>query len=135
MNSWADIICKAASVVNALISGLRLTAFGFNVCIINISWPAPVIAIDEPETGLHPAMLPIVAEYAADAATRSQVIMTTHSPQFLDAFRELPPTTTVAKWENGETTLHTLSDEKLNYWLREYSLGTLFKSGELEQMQ
>ncbi|MBC7963097.1 MAG: hypothetical protein H7Y05_09145 [Steroidobacteraceae bacterium] len=80
-------------------------------------------------------MLPIVAEYAADAATRSQVIMTTHSPQFLDAFREVPPTTTVTKRENGETTLHTWSDEKLNYWLREYSLGTLFKSGELEQMQ
>jgi predicted ATPase len=97
--------------------------------------PAPIIAIDEPETGLHPAMLPIVAEYAADAATRSQVILTTHSPQFLDAFREVSPTTTVAKWENGETTLHTLSDDKLKYWLKEYSLGTLFRSGELEQMQ
>lgn len=109
--------------------------FLFLLTVLASPSPAPIIAIDEPETGLHPAMLPIVAEYAADAATRSQVIMTTHSPQFLDAFREVRPTTTVAKWENGETTLHTLSDEKLNYWLQEYSLGTLFKSGELEQMQ
>lgn len=61
--------------------------------------------------------------------------MATHSPQFLDAFREVRPTTIVAKWEDGETTLHTLSDEKLDYWLQEYSLGTLFRSGELEQMQ
>jgi len=109
--------------------------FLFLLTVLASPSPAPVIAIDEPETGLHPSMLPIVAEYAADAATRSQIIMTTHSPQFLDAFKEVRPTTTVAKWENGETTLHTLSDEKLNYWLREYSLGSLFRSGELEQMQ
>ncbi len=109
--------------------------FLFLLTVLASPSPAPIIAIDEPETGLHPAMLPIVAEYAADAATRSQVIMTTHSPQFLDAFKEVSPTTTVARWENGETTLHTLSAEKLQYWLKEYSLGTLFKSGELEQMQ
>ena len=109
--------------------------FLFLLTVLASPSPAPVVAIDEPETGLHPSMLPIVAEYAADAATRSQVIMTTHSPQFLDAFKEVRPTTTVAKWENGETTLHTLSDEKLAYWLKEYSLGTLFRTGELEQMQ
>lgn len=109
--------------------------FLFLLTVLASPSPAPIIAIDEPETGLHPSMLPIVAEYAADAATRSQVIMTTHSPQFLDAFREVSPTTTVARWENGETTLQTLSDDKLQYWLKEYSLGTLFRSGELEQMQ
>ena len=85
--------------------------FLFLLTVLASPSPAPIVAIDEPETGLHPSMLPIVAEYAADAATRSQVIMTTHSPQFLDAFKEVKPTTTVAKWENGETTLHTLSDE------------------------
>jgi predicted ATPase len=95
---------------------------------------APVIAIDEPETGLHPAMLPLIAEYAVDASKRSQVIMTTHSPQFLDAFGGTRPTTTVAKWVNGETMLQTLRDEDIDYWLKEYSLGSLFRSGELEQM-
>lgn len=96
---------------------------------------APVIAIDEPETGLHPSMLPLIAEYAADAAQRSQVILTTHSPQLLDAFAGTRPTTTVAKWANGETTLQTLREESLDYWLKEYSLGNLFRSGELEQME
>lgn len=96
---------------------------------------APVIAIDEPETGLHPAMLPLIAEYAGEASRRSQIIFTTHSPQFLDAFTSVKPTTTVAKWANGETTLHTLDADQLNYWLKEYSLGSLFKSGELEQME
>lgn len=97
--------------------------------------PPPIIAIDEPETGLHPSMLPIIAEYAADASIRSQVIITTHSPQLLDAFSELKPTTTIVKWDEGETTLKTLSGQDLDYWLKEYSLGALFKSGELEEME
>lgn len=94
-----------------------------------------LIAIDEPETGLHPSMLPIVAEYATEAATRSQIVLTTHSPQFLEAFSDNPPVTTVTQWENGETTLHTLKGDDLSYWLQEYSLGSLFQSGELEQMR
>ena len=96
--------------------------------------PPMLIAIDEPETGLHPAMMRIIAEYAIGAAMRTQLIFTTHSAQFLDAFSETKPTTTVAIWENGETTLHTLGGEELAYWLEEYSLGYLFKSGQLEAM-
>jgi len=96
--------------------------------------PPPVIAIDEPEVGLHPSMLPIIAEFAADAALRSQVVLTTHSPQLLDAFTELKPTTTVMRWENGETVLRNLNGEELDYWLQGYTLGKLFKSGELESM-
>ncbi len=108
--------------------------FLFLLTVLASPSPPPIIAIDEPETGLHPSMLPLVAEYAVDAANRSQVILTTHSPQFLDAFAGTVPTTTVAKWENGETILQTLKGEELDYWLKEYSLGSLFKSGELEQM-
>ncbi|MDQ3815871.1 MAG: chromosome segregation protein SMC, partial [Armatimonadota bacterium] len=84
--------------------------------------------------GLHPSMLPIVAEYAVDAAQRTQVIFTTHSDQFLNAFADTKPTITVAKWENGETTLSIVDEEALAYWLKEYSLGKLFRSGHLENM-
>jgi predicted ATPase len=108
--------------------------FLFLLTVLASPSPAPVIAIDEPETGLHPSMLPLVAEYAVDAATRSQVILTTHSPQLLDAFKTTKPTTTIAKWANGETNLQTLQGEELDYWLKKFSLGALFKSGELEQM-
>ena len=95
---------------------------------------APVIAIDGPEMGLHPSMLPIVAEFAAEASRRVQVIFTTHSDRFLDAFRDVRPTITVAKLENGETTLTTLDDKELAYWVEGYTLGSLFRSGELENM-
>jgi predicted ATPase len=108
--------------------------FLFLLAVLANPSPPPVIAIDEPETGLHPSMLPIVAEYALDAATRSQVVLTTHSTQLLDAFTETKPVTTVSAWENGETVLQTLDGEELDYWLKSYSLGSLFKSGELEKM-
>ncbi|HMV47519.1 MAG TPA: AAA family ATPase [Blastocatellia bacterium] len=104
------------------------------LAILSMPLPSSLIAIDEPETGLHPSMLPIIAEFAVEASSRTQVIFTTHSPQFLSAFGKHPPTTTVAEWQNGETLLHTLDKERLDYWLEDYSLGTLFESGELEAM-
>lgn len=106
--------------------------FLFLLTVLASPNPAPLIAIDEPENGLHPSMLPLVAEYALDASERTQVILTTHSPQFLDAFRDVLPTSTVVTWEEGETHLHIPQEEELARWLEEYSLGALFRSGELE---
>jgi len=99
--------------------------------------PAPpwLIAIDEPETGLHPSMLRIVAEYAVDASRRTQLILTTHSPQFLDAFGDAKPDVTVAQLLDGETHLRRVEGETLSYWLSRYSLGELFKLGELEDLE
>lgn len=108
--------------------------FLFLLTVLASPDPPPVIAIDEPETGLHPAMLPIIAEYAVEAAMRAQVIITTHSPQMLDAFMDKNPTITVTKWQDGETVLRNLGGDDLAYWLKEYTLGALFKSGELERM-
>ena len=111
--------------------------FLFLLTVLASPNPAPLIAIDEPETGLHPSMLPIIAEYAAEASTRAQIILTTHSPQLLDAFTNKRPTSTVTvtKCENGETKLTKISGEALDYWLAEYSLGTLYVSGQLEDME
>lgn len=109
--------------------------FLFLLAALSSPSPAPIIAIDEPETGLHPSMFPIIAEHAVNAADRAQIILTTHSPQFLDAFGDTRPTTTVTKWIDGETKLNILQGETLEYWLKEYSLGALFGSGELEAME
>jgi predicted ATPase len=97
--------------------------------------PPSLIAIDEPETGLHPKMMGIVAEYAMEAARRTQLILTTHSAEFLDAFNEEPPTVTVAELVDGETKLTVRSGDDLAYWLKEYTLGALFRSGELEHTE
>lgn len=96
--------------------------------------PPPLIAIDEPEIGLNPSMFPIIAEYAVEAARKTQLVFSTHSPEFLDAFRDAVPTTTVLEWHDGETELKVLSDETLDYWLKQYTLGELYRSRELEAM-
>jgi len=98
------------------------------------SSPLDLIAIDEPETGLHPSMLPIIAEHAAEVSEDVPILFTTHSPQFLNAFRDEVPTTTVAQWMDGETTLNTVDGDELKRWLERYSLGELFHSGDLEAM-
>jgi len=104
------------------------------MAILNNPNQPALIAIDEPETGLHPSMLPIVAEHAVEASQRTQVVFTTHSSQFLDAFNDTKPVTTVASWSNGQTHFKVLDGEELDYWLQSYTLGTLFTSGELEGM-
>jgi len=97
--------------------------------------PPSLIAIDEPETGLHPSMFPIIADFATEASQRSQIMITTHSPEFLSAFGKTQPTTTVAQWHDGQTELRVLCEEKLQSWLKEYSLGELYRSGELEDIK
>ncbi|HQU42418.1 MAG TPA: AAA family ATPase [Pirellulales bacterium] len=108
--------------------------FLFLLAVLANPSPPPLIAIDEPETGLHPSMLPIVAEYAREAATRTQVILTTHSAEFLSAFGREPPTTTVVEREEGQTVLRVVSGDELSYWLKQYSLGELYRSKQLEAM-
>ena len=109
--------------------------FLFLLAVLANPSPPPLIAIDEPETGLHPSMLPIVAEYARDASRRAQVILTTHSPEFLDAFGDDPPTTTVVERIEGQTTLRVVTGDELSYWLNKYTLGELYRSKELEAMR
>ncbi len=104
------------------------------VTILSQPNPPPLIAIDEPETGLHPSMLPIIAEYAVEASEKTQVILTTHSPEFLSCFRDVVPKVTIAMWEDGQTVLKTPPKDRLDYWLKEYSLGNLMSSGQLEDM-
>lgn len=109
--------------------------FLFLLAVLANPSPPPLIAIDEPETGLHPSMLPIVAEYAREAANRAQVVLTTHSPEFLDAFGDDVPTTTVVDWRDGQTNLRVVSRDDLAYWLKQYTLGELYRSKELEAMK
>jgi len=94
--------------------------------------PAPLIAVDEPETGLHPRMLPIIAEVAANAALKSQIIFTTHSPELLDAFSDEVPTTTIVTSNGSETELKTIGGEELKRWIDDYSLSKFVFSGEAD---
>jgi len=93
--------------------------------------PPPVICIDEPELGLHPDILPTLADLLRDASTRTQLIITTHSRSFLDAFTETPDAVCICEKVDGSTVIQRLEAERLKVWLDKYSLGKLWTSGEI----
>ncbi len=56
--------------------------------ILHSPKPPALIVIDEPELGIHPAWMPVLAEWIKRAAQKTQVIVTTHSPDLLDHFTD-----------------------------------------------
>ena len=108
--------------------------FLFLLTVLSHPEPAALVAIDEPETGLHPSMLPVIAEYAEAASHRTQVVLTSHSPEFFDAFSDFSPYVTVCHWEEGQTHLYGLGPETLGRWLDQYRLGHMFTRGDLESL-
>jgi predicted ATPase len=108
--------------------------FLFLLSVLAHPEPGAVVAIDEPEVGLHPSMLPIIAEYASAATEKTQVVLTSHSPEFLDAFSDLSPHVTLCHWEDGKTDLYALDEQTLEKWLQRYRLGHLFTRGDLESL-
>jgi predicted ATPase len=107
--------------------------FLFLLTVLGSSEAASLICVDEPEIGLHPSMLSIISEFAVEASRHSQIVISTHSESLLNAFSgDTHPNTTVVKWSDGETKLTVLPEGQLAEWLKSYSLGALFISGELE---
>ncbi len=109
--------------------------FLYLLAILENPNPPALVVIEEPEAGLHPTMLPIIAECAVDTSRRSQVVFTTHSPDFLDTFRDTRPAVTVCTSENGKSYLKTLAGDKLDYWMKTYTLGEFHRSGAAEAVR
>ncbi len=98
--------------------------------------PLLLVAIDEPELGLHPGLLPIVAEMIKTAAERTQVLVTTHSPDLLNCFDIADVAVMARDADDAQVTWHRPADRKtlvrmLNNVTGE-TLGDLHRSGELE---
>jgi hypothetical protein len=93
--------------------------------------PPPVTCIDEPELGLHPDILPTLADLLVEASTRTQLIVTTHSSALVDAFSDDPESVCVCEKVDGSTVIRRLARERLEVWLKDYSLGHLWASGEI----
>ena len=99
-------------------------------------WPRPLVTIDEPELGLHPGLLPIVAEMIKTAAERTQVIVTTHSPDLLNCFDIADVAVMARNTDDAKVAWHRPANRKtlvqmLNNITGE-TLGDLHRSGELE---
>ena len=90
-----------------------------------------MICLEEPELGLHPDIIPTLAELLREAATRTQLIVTTHSTLLVEAFSKEPESVCVCEKIEGSTVIRRLSRGELDVWLEKYSLGTLWASGQI----
>jgi predicted ATPase len=93
--------------------------------------PPPLICIEEPELGLHPDILPNLADQLRTASSRTQLIVTTHSDILVDAMTETPEVVVVCSKSEGQTTMERLNRDVLQVWLESYRLGQLWTKGEI----
>lgn len=89
-----------------------------------------MIIIDEPELGLHPAAIGLVASLIKEVSSKRQVLLATQSPKLLSEF-EPDEVVVTERIENasgqGESTFRRLSKEELGDWIPTYSLGALYE--------
>ena len=93
--------------------------------------PPPLICIEEPELGLHPDLLPTLTDLMCEASERTQLIITTHSDVLVDALTDKPESVVICEKHDGQTEMRRLDKNDLAKWLKKYSLGDLWTSGEL----
>jgi predicted ATPase len=93
--------------------------------------PPPLICIEEPELGLHPDILPHIAELLIDASKRTQLIVTTHSETLVSALSDVPEAVVVCERDASGTKLRRLDPDNLKEWLERYRLGELWAMGEI----
>ena len=94
--------------------------------------PPRLLCIDEPESGLHPDAIKLVADALREASSRTQIVVTTHSDALVDWFTDEPESVVVCERDFDEgTRLSRLSSVRLKEWLKDYTLGDLWRRGEL----
>ena len=93
--------------------------------------PPSVVCLEEPELGLHPDILPGLADLLKDASLRCQLIVTTHSDVLIDRLSDTPESVVVCEKHDGQTQMQRLESGPLKQWLERYTLGELWTKGEL----
>lgn len=99
------------------------------ICIVTVlmqpeEFMPETIIIDEPELGLHPYAINLLASIIRSVSSERQIIISTQSTDLLNGFE--PEDILVTDFSNGETTLRRLDGESLKNWLEDYTLGELW---------
>ncbi|TAE33476.1 MAG: hypothetical protein EAZ91_02370 [Cytophagales bacterium] len=84
--------------------------------------PPRTIIIDEPELGLHPYAITVLAELIKNV--KSQVILSTQSVNFVNEFE--PEDVIIVENNRNQSTFRHLDKENLTDWLEEYTLSDLW---------
>ncbi|NOY93019.1 MAG: AAA family ATPase [Deltaproteobacteria bacterium] len=93
--------------------------------------PPPLVAIEEPELGLHPDVLPALRDLMLEASGRCQLVVSTHSTQLVDAMTDYANSVLVCEKHEGGSRLTRLAQDEVERWRGDGSLGSLWMSGRL----
>jgi len=93
--------------------------------------PPPLICIEDPEIAFHPDALPRLADLLVEASEKSQLVVTTHSDVLVSALSSVPEAVVICERDDYGSHLARLDATSLEEWLRKYSLGELWMSGEI----
>ena len=91
--------------------------------------PPPLIAIEEPELGLHPDIVFELAKLLVEASQRTQLVVTTHSHTLVEALTDHPTSVVACNKHQGQTWFKRVPVDALQDWMDEQSLGELWASG------
>jgi predicted ATPase len=118
------------------ITGIRLSDGTLKfLCLLAVLLqkdPPPLICIEEPELGLHPDAVQLVAEVLVEASARTQLVVTTHSEALVDGMSSQPENVIVCERDfDWSTQFKRLKHDDLRTWLERYKLGQLWRLGEI----
>jgi predicted ATPase len=88
-----------------------------------------VVLLDEPELGLHPAAIALLADLLSSAATRTQVIVATQSVTLVNQFE--PESVWAVDRVDQQSVFRHLSRQDMTAWLDDYGLGELWEKNIL----
>ena len=88
-----------------------------------------IILLDEPELGLHPAAIALLADLLSSAATQTQIMVSTQSVTLVNQFQ--PEQVWAVDREDGQSVFRHLSSADMSAWLDDYALGDLWEKNVL----
>ena len=94
-----------------------------------VEYRPAIIIVDEPELGLHPHAIHLLAGIIQSASVDTAIVIATQSPQMVDPFQ--PEDILVTEREHDATVVRSLDREELDRWLQRYSLGELWQKNLL----
>jgi predicted ATPase len=119
----SDAYFNAASLSDGTLRFLCLATL-----LLQPQLPA-VVLLDEPELGLHPAAVTLLADLLSSAATRTQVIVATQSVTLVNQFE--PESVWTVDREDNQSVFRHLNQADMTAWLDDYGLGELWEKNVL----
>jgi predicted ATPase len=91
-----------------------------------IEWIPQLVIIDEPELGMHPKALSLIAALIKQISPQKQFIIATQAPEFINLFT--PEDIIVCdKNEDSSSSFKRLNSQELKAWLDDYSVADLWQ--------